>query len=135
MPDHLHFLWQLPEQDCNYSARVGRMKVLFTRALRGNAEMSQNLSASRRKHRERDVWQRRFWERSLCDRQQVNHYLDYIHYNPVKHGLVACPHAWEYSSFSCYVAQGMYSEDWACQCQGCSTEIPAFSDIIDYVGE
>ncbi len=135
LPDHLHFLWQLPEPDCNYSARVGRMKVLFTRAFRGDVEIPQNLSASRRKHRERDVWQRRFWERSLCDQQEINHDLDYIHYNPVKHGLVAYPHAWEYSSFSRYVAQGKYSEDWACQCQGCANKIPDFSDIINYVGE
>ncbi|NEO86620.1 MAG: transposase [Spirulina sp. SIO3F2] len=135
LPEHLHFLWQLPDQDCNYSARVGRMKVLFTRALCGNTAPPEDLSESRKKHRERDVWQRRFWERSLCDQQEVNHYLDYIHYNPVKHGLVTCPHLWQYSSFSRYVAQGVYSKYWACQCRGNIARVPDFSDIVDYVGE
>lgn len=135
LPEHLHFLWQLPDQDCNYSLRVGRMKVLFTRAFRGNAAPPKNLSASRKKHRERDVWQRRFWERSLRDQQEINHYLDYIHYNPVKHGVVSCPHAWPYSSFSRYVARGWYPESWACECHGSVAKVPDFSDIVGRVGE
>lgn len=135
LPEHLHFLWQLPPNDCDYSSRVGRMKVLFTRALRGQQPPPPNLSLSRQKHRERDVWQRRFWERSLCDPQEVNHYLDYIHYNPVKHQLVTCPHVWLYSSFSRYVAKGFYSEDWACQCGDRQGKVPDFSDITNGMGE
>ena len=135
LPDHLHFLWQLPTDDHDYSSRVGRMKVLFTRAFRGNKGLPTDVCASRQKHRECDVWQRRFWERSLCQQQQINHYLDYIHYNPVKHGLVACPHNWSYSSFSRYVKRGYYSWDWACQCQGNKGGVPNFSDIVDKVGE
>lgn len=60
LPDHLHFLWTLPSDDTNYSARVGRLKVLFTRAFRGKGKLPQNVSASRQTHRESDVWQRRF---------------------------------------------------------------------------
>jgi putative transposase len=135
LPNHLHFLWKLPENDCNYSARVGRMKVLFTRAFNTQATISNILSISRQKHREQGVWQRRFWERSLCDQKEINHYLNYIHYNPVKHGLVSCPHAWPYSSFSRYVDQGIYSANWACQCRGYLEEIPDFSDISDLTGE
>ncbi|NEO85369.1 MAG: transposase [Spirulina sp. SIO3F2] len=135
LPEHLHFLWCLPDKDQDYSSRVGRMKVLFTRALQKDNPVSDNVSLSRRKHRERDVWQRRFWERSLRDQAQVNHCLDYIHYNPVKHQLVSCPHAWPYSSFSRYVARGMYSEFWGCQCQGRKPSVPDFSDLVDRVGE
>ncbi|MBE9117616.1 transposase [Lusitaniella coriacea LEGE 07157] len=135
LPEHLHFLWQLPPNDCDYSSPVGPMKVLFTRALRGQEPPPTNLSLSRRKHRERDVWQRRFWERSLCQPQEVNLYLDYIHYNPVKHQLVTCPHAWPYSSFSRYVAKGLYSENWACQCQSRPSRVPDLSKIMNEMGE
>lgn len=135
LPDHLHFLWQLPLDDPDYSRRVGRMKALFTRLFRGHQTLPTDVSLSRQKHRECDVWQRRFWERSLCNSQEVNHYLNYIHYNRVKHGLVACPHAWSYSSFSRYVKRGDYLWDWGCQCQGNAGFTPDFGDILDRVGE
>ncbi|MBD2580280.1 transposase [Oscillatoria sp. FACHB-1406] len=135
LPDHLHFLWQLPPDDCDYSSRVGIFKVLFTRALRGQEHPSKNLSLSRQKHRERDVWQRRFWERSLDEQQDINHYLDYIHYNPVKHQLASCPHAWQYSSFTRYVEKGLYSESWACRCETPLSTLPDFSKISGLVGE
>src|SRR4051812_18956297 len=57
MPDHLHFLWILPEGDTDYPWRIGRFKVLFTRSLRGERAMPRNISDSRDKHRESDVWQ------------------------------------------------------------------------------
>ena len=61
LPDHLHFIWTLPPNDSDYSQRVSRLKVLFTRSLRGKSSLSVEIPASRRKHRESDVWQRRFW--------------------------------------------------------------------------
>lgn len=88
LPAHLHFIWQLPPDDANYSQRVSRLKVLFTRSLRKNKTLTTKVSASRRKHRESDVWQRRFWEHTITDEAELEQYLNYIHYNPVKHGLV-----------------------------------------------
>jgi len=111
------------------------MKVLFTRAFRAIVPSTEIGSASRQKHRERDVWQRRFWERSLCDRDEVNHYLDYIHYNPVKHGLVACPHQWKYSSFWRYVEKGMYAENWGCCGDRQEPKPPDFRNIEHLTGE
>ena len=67
LPEHVHFIWQLPEQDSNYSKRVSRIKVLFTRALRGKQAQLGILNRSRRKHRESNVWQRRFWELTIRD--------------------------------------------------------------------
>jgi putative transposase len=116
LPEHLHFLWQLPEGDSDYSQRVSRLKTLFTRQLRGNNYRSNNISLSRHKHRESDVWQRRFWEHTIRDESDFHKHLDYIHYNPVKHKLVSCPHLWQYSSFHNWVKQGKYSQDWACCC-------------------
>ena len=102
-PDHIHFIWQLPPDDSNYSQRISRLKVLFTRAYKSRNPSNLEISASRHRHRESDVWQRRFWEHLIRDEADLQKHIDYIHYNPVKHGLVSCPHLWEYSSFSRWV--------------------------------
>jgi putative transposase len=92
LPDHIHFIWTLPPEDANYSKRVGRLKVLFTQSLRGQGNLSQTVCRSRQKHRESDVWQRRFWEHTIEDGTDLQRHLNYLHYNPVKHELVQCPH-------------------------------------------
>ena len=88
LPDHVHFIWSLPPDDSAYSKRIGRLKVEFTRSV-GEADGA--LSASRRKHRESGNWQRRFSEHTLSE-DDFDQYFDYVHYNPVKHGYVSCPH-------------------------------------------
>ncbi len=135
LPDHLHFIWTLPPDDHNYSKRVGRIKVLFTRALRGHDAQPEALSPSRRKHRESDVWQRRFWEHTLRSEAELSRYLDYVHYNPVKHGLVKCPHQWPYSSFHKLVGQGVYQRDWACQCNGSNVDFAGLLEVDLLSGE
>jgi putative transposase len=62
------------------------------------------------------VWQRRFWEHTIDDEGEFEALLNYIHYNPIKHGLVACAHAWAPSSFSRWVASGLYEQSWGCCC-------------------
>lgn len=116
LPDHIHFIWQLPPNDSNYSQRISRLKVLFTRAYKAVNSSNLELSESRYKHRESDIWQRRFWEHLIRDEVDLQRHLDYIHYNPVKHGLVSCPHLWEYSSFSRWVDRGRYLPNWGCRC-------------------
>ena len=118
LPEHIHFLWTLPPNDRDYSYRVGRMKVLFTRALRGVNNLPDNVCESRRKHRESDVWQRRLYEHTIRDEFDFRKHLDYLHFNPVKHGLVKCVHDWEYSSFYRGVKRGEYDIAWGCQCNG-----------------
>lgn len=135
LPDHIHFLWTLPPNDSAYSQRVSRMKILFTRSLRGRRSLPQNVSPSRRKHRESDVWQRRFWEHTITDEADLERHLDYIHYNPVKHGLVSCPHLWQYSSFHRWVERDTYKVDWGCTCGGRQQQIPDFAEIAEKVGE
>ena len=116
LPDHIHFLWSLPRGDTDFSGRVGRMKVLFTRSLAQTGELSSGSNASRRKHRESDVWQRRFWEHTIRDDEDFERHLDYIHDNPVKHGLVTCPHLWPNSSYQKWARAGHYRVDWGCCC-------------------
>ncbi|MGD1940551.1 MAG: transposase [Leptolyngbyaceae cyanobacterium] len=135
LPEHLHFIWTLPTNDSNYSKRVRRIKVLFTKALRGQNTQLENLSSSRRKHRESDVWQRRFWEHTLRSEAELSHYLDYVHYNPVKHGWVSCPHQWPYSSFDKWVRAGAYHPDWGCRCKGAKATLGNRLDITLNAGE
>jgi len=69
-------------------------------------------SVSRLEKGEQGVWQRRFWEHQIRNEVNFVRYVEYIHYNPVKHGLVRSPCDWPYSSFHRYVKQGIYDSDW-----------------------
>jgi putative transposase len=95
LPDHIHFLWTLPRGDDAYSKRMGRVKVEFTRAFKPNDRKPIRVSRSCQQRHERDVWQRRFWEHLVRDERDFDLRFDYIHWNPVKHGLVKCPHFWQ----------------------------------------
>lgn len=61
---------------------------------------------------ERGIWQRRYWEHTLRDEDDWRRHMDYIHYNPVKHGHVKHVADWPYSSFHRYVEMGMYPKNW-----------------------
>jgi len=108
LPDHLHCLWTLPAGDTNFSMRWNLLKGHFSRAI-GKGEQ---ISRSRQKRRERGVWQRRFWEHLVRDQDDFNLHVDYIHWNPVKHGWVERVADWPHSSFHEYTARGVYPEDW-----------------------
>jgi putative transposase len=130
LPEHIYFLWTLPPDDLDYSYRVGRMKVLFTRALRGVNNLPEDVCKSRRKHRESDVWQRRFYEHTIRDEVDLRKHLDYLHFNPVKHGLAKCVHDWAYSSFHRGVKRGEYDIGWGCQCNG-NIFTPAVTSLMN----
>lgn len=135
MPDHIHFVWTLPDGDGDFSSRVGRLKVLFTRSLGESHAQRAGTSRSRLRHRERNIWQRRFWEHAIRDERDLERHVDYLHYNPVKHGLVSCPHLWPHSSFTRWVRRGAYAPNWCCVCEGRASSFPDFSDISETVGE
>ena len=108
MPDHLHIIWTLPADDSDFSIRWNMLKGRFSRAIDGG----ERVSKSRIKRRERGIWQRRFWAHLIEDQEDYNRHVDYIHWNPVKHGQVKKVIDWPYSSFHRYVKQGIYTEDW-----------------------
>lgn len=108
MPDHLHCLWTLPESDTDYATRWRLLKSYFSRHI-GPQEYR---SPSRIKRRERGIWQRRFWAHWITDQNDFNRHVDYIHWNPVKHGWVSCVADWPYSSFHRFVERGIYPADW-----------------------
>jgi putative transposase len=133
--DHFHVLWTLPERDTDYSKRIGRLKVEFTQLLHGCNALPVDVSASRHKHRESNVWQRRFMEHTIKVEQDFADHLHYIHYNAVKHGYVTCPHAWPYSSFEKWIARGVYTQKWACMCGGRIWQPPDWRTIAEHAGE
>ena len=112
LPDHLHCLWTLPAGDADYSTRWALIKRRFTRSAGSALHRDDWLSASKRKHREGTVWQRRFYEHVIRDDRDFNAHMDYIHYNPVKHGLAARVADWPYSTFHRLVGKGVYPTDW-----------------------
>jgi putative transposase len=118
LPDHVHLVIELPEDDADFSARIALVKRGFSRALPPAEIREPGASPSRRRRRERSVWQRRFWEHTIRDERDLGTHMDYIHYNPVKHGYVKCPHDWPWSSFARWVRVGRYTPDWACACRG-----------------
>jgi putative transposase len=135
LPDHLHCVWGLPEGDTDYSTRWACIKKRFTSLWIAAGGAETQISAAKRAHREHGVWQRRFWEHRIRDEDDMIHHVNYIHYNPVKHELARCPHAWPYSSFRRWVSNGYYREDWLCDCSGHAPEPPDFTGLRDTVGE
>jgi putative transposase len=109
LPDHLHAIWTLPTGDANFSLRWQRIKAAFSRSL----EMDERRSPSRTSKGERGIWQRRFWEHLIRDERDYAAHVNYIHYNPVKHGHVKAVAQWAHSSFHAYCRRGMYTLDWA----------------------
>lgn len=110
LPDHLHCIWNLPEGDSNFSTRWRLIKGYFSH--RCDSKYHGKMTSSRQNKKEQTLWQRRFWEHQIQTEQDFVYHVDYIHYNSVKHRLVNAPSAWKYSSFHCYVRQGIYDINW-----------------------
>lgn len=112
LPDHLHCIWTLPTQDSDFSKRWGLIKANFSKQAKGLFHRDAWMSASKRKHRETTISQRRFWEHRIRDEKDYAAHVDYIHFNPVKHGYVDQVRQWPYSTFHRFVRAGVYSMDW-----------------------
>jgi putative transposase len=112
LPDHLHCIWTLPDGDCDFSTRWLLVKRSVSRFSQDLALNPDTREASARKHRESTIWQRRFWEHQIRDELDFERHLDYIHFNPVKHGHVERVADWPYSTFHRYVKDGVYPVDW-----------------------
>jgi putative transposase len=109
LPDHLHALWTLPVGDRDYPTRWMLIKTGFSRQI----PKGERLSESRQAKGERGIWQRRYWEHLIRDDRDFARHVDYIHYNPVKHGYVERVADWPYSTFHRAVERGVYPPDWA----------------------
>jgi putative transposase len=108
LPDHMHCMWTLPETDANFSARWQAIKTASSKRV----APGEPRSASRAGKGERGIWQRRFWEHTIYDDRDYGAHMDYVHFNPMKHGLVGHAGDWPYSSFHRCVAAGIYPASW-----------------------
>jgi len=110
MPDHLHCIWIMPSDDADFATRWRLIKTWFTKnsppVLRAVPDPARSAKS------EQAVWQHRYWEHLVRDKDDYASHVDYIHYNPVKHGLVSSVSDWPYSSFSRHVAAGVYPANW-----------------------
>ena len=110
LPDHLHCLWTLPENDADYAVRWNIIKRRVSQQTRD--AIAAPLTDSRKQRGELGRWQRRFWEHQIRDERDFEKHVDYIHWNPVKHGYVEQVKDWPYSSFHRFVERGIYPLDW-----------------------
>ena len=110
LPEHLHCLWTLPDGDADFSTRWRLIKSYFSRYC--HSQYQGQASTSRQSKQEKAIWQRRFWEHKIRDEQDFINHLNYIHYNPVRHGLIDAPKNWPFSSFLRHVEKGFYDESW-----------------------
>jgi putative transposase len=107
LPDHLHAIWSLPLADSDFAIRWNLIKSGFSRGLSAAVR-----SPSKIAKREKGIWQRRYWEHVIRDDADMARHVDYIHFNPVKHGLVSRVCDWPHSSFHRYVKRGDLPGDW-----------------------
>ncbi|MCG2593415.1 transposase [Ramlibacter sp. XY19] len=108
LPEHLHTIWTLPADDSDFSNRWMLVKRSFTHRL-----SDAGVEFGRRERRgERLLWQQRFWEHQIRDDDDYARHVEYIHFNPVKHGWVLRAGDWPYSSLHRFVREGKVMKDW-----------------------
>jgi putative transposase len=112
LPEHLHALWRMPVDDQDFSTRWMLIKQCFTRLLTANGSLDEAAGSLRGVKGERSVWQRRFWEHQIRDEEDFARHVDYIHYNPVKHGWVMRATDWQHSSVHRFIRDGRLAPNW-----------------------
>jgi putative transposase len=111
LPDHLHCIWKLPDGDADFPTRWNSIKSLFTKVYLNSGGRDSQRNASRIRTGEAAVWQRRYWEHQIKDTNDLQKHIDYIHYNPVKHGLVEKIEDWPWSTYHKFVQEGFYQDE------------------------
>ena len=109
LPDHIHCIWTLPPDDDDNATRWRLIKSAFSKRL----PATERISPSRQRRGERGIWQRRFWEHAIRDDRDFATHMDYVHFNPVKHGYVRQVSDWPHSTFKACVRRGLYPPAWA----------------------
>lgn len=122
LPDHIHLILH-PDDINNYPKIISSIKHYFSRNV-GQVCPTDELKLGYKNKREKGIFQRRYWEHTIRDEEELNNQINYIHYNPVKHGYVQNVISWKYSSFHKFVKQGLYEESW-----GSFKDIENFKDL------
>lgn len=108
LPDHLHCVIELPPGDSGYATRWSLIKQRFSKAI----PATEYRSDARLRREERGIWQRRYWEHLIRDDRDYAAHMDYVHFNPIKHGVVLRVSDWPHSTFHRLVKMGVYPSDW-----------------------
>ena len=111
MPDHLHCIWTLSPDDADFGIRWAKIKRQVSKQCEEEFGVADK-SRSRAKRDESTIWQRRFWEHMIRDDEDFIRHVDYLHYNPVKHGHVKRVGDWPFSTFHRFVKDGIYPSNW-----------------------
>jgi putative transposase len=112
LPDHIHCIWTLPPGDTDYPIRWKLIKCKFSILYQEIHGARPPSNRSRINRGEVAIWQRRYWEHSIRDDTDLSNNINYIHFNPIKHGYVADPQDWKWSSFMKYESEGYYPDPW-----------------------
>ena len=112
LPDHIHCVWTLPDGDADFSSRWRIIKTIVTQQCGPRLNVSEMLSDRRKQKNQSSLWQQRFWEHQIRDEEDWRRHMDYIFFNPVKHGYVSRVRDWKFSSFENAVAKGWYDLTW-----------------------
>ena len=119
LPEHLHMIWTLPAGDYDFSTRWRLIKAHFS----GNFTAPPNLRTSLQRHGEKGIWQRRFFEHLIRDEDDLAAHVDYIHYNPVKHGHANRPVDWPHSSIHQFIQRGIVDAHWGTSGAVCDMDL------------
>ena len=110
LPEHLHMVVTLPHGESDYSGRIRMLKGRFTRTV-----VADGIALNRNARGEYDLWQRRFWEHTIRNEIDMERHVDYVHFNPVKHGYVSRAADWPHSSIHRFIKAGSMAADWGAQ--------------------
>lgn len=95
LPDHMHCIWTLPPGDGDFSTRWRIIKARFSSGLPKGAQRARGVAC-----KQRGIWQRRFWEHHIRSKTDFDGHMSNCWMDPVRHGLVARPEHWEFTSFA-----------------------------------
>ena len=129
LPDHLHSIWALPSGDHDYPRRWRAIKARFTRNWLTGGGTESRVPVGYKQQRRRGIWQPRYFEHLIRDETDLSSHADYIHYNPVKHGLARCPRDWSLSTFTRFAGKGHYPSNWGCS-DGPRPEFPRVDERL-----
>jgi putative transposase len=110
LPEHLHCIWTLPDGDADFSTRWRLLKKSVSFQMKTKLDTRSDRSPNEIKKQESGLWQHRFWEHAIRDETDLARHFDYIHFNPIKHGLVTHPADWKWSTYHRYVKMGIYND-------------------------
>jgi putative transposase len=105
----MHCIISLPDGDADFALRLRLIKSLFSKQI----PKTEWLSDTRSRRGERAIWQKRYWEHLIRNEKDFSAHMDYVHINPLKHGLVKRVIDWPYSTFHRLVEEGIYPSGWA----------------------